>query len=73
VSAVDQLAAKLRSSYEQPGVAGKVAEIHLFGIRHAEALKGISLPALLERAGMSVKYRTEIRKGMNLAPYVTLK
>jgi hypothetical protein len=72
MSAVDDLATKLKSVYEQPGAGGKVVEIHLFGIRHAAALKGVSLPDLLARAGMSDNYKTEIRKAMNLAPYVTV-
>jgi hypothetical protein len=35
----------------------------LFGIRYAEDLAGLSIPAILERAGMSASYATEIRKG----------
>jgi hypothetical protein len=73
MSIVDDLAVKLKSVYEKPGAGGKVVEIHLFGIRNADALKGVSLPSLLERAGMGDSYKTEIRKGMNLAPYVDIR
>lgn len=72
MSSIDELATKLKSVYEKPGAGGKVVEIHLFGIQHAATLKGVSLPALLAKAGMSDNYKTEIRKAMNLAPYVTV-
>lgn len=70
MSMIDELASKLKASYERPGPGGKVVEIHLFGIRNADALKTVALPALIERAGLNESYRTEVRKGMNLAPYV---
>ena len=73
MTVVDELAQKLKAAYERPGAGGKVVEIHLFGIRHAERLKGVSLPNLLERAGMNESYKTEIRKGMNLAPFVSAR
>lgn len=73
MSVIDELATKLLRVYEKPGSGGKVAEIHLFGIRHAEALQTVSLRDLLERAGMSESYRVELRNGMNLAPFVVLR
>jgi len=51
----------------------KVVSIHLFGIRYSEQLRNISLPELVAKAGVHTPYATEIRKGMNLAKYVTLK
>ena len=50
-----------------------VVSIHLFGIRYAEALRWVSLPALVEAAGISPSYATEIRKGMNLSDFVVLR
>jgi len=73
MSAIDELAATLRAAYARPGPGGKVVEIHLFGIKHAEALKIVSLPALLGKAGMPDSYKTELRKGMNLAPFVSIR
>ncbi len=72
MSHIDDLSKTLKTAYEQSGRGGKVVEIHLFGIRYASQLQGVSLPHLLARAGMSDSYKTEIRKAMNLAPYVTI-
>jgi hypothetical protein len=73
MSVVDDLAAELKSVYERPGPGGKVVEIHLFGIRRAASLANVPLPAVLARAGLPDTYKTELRKAMNLAPYVTTK
>ena len=73
MSTIDALATELRARYERPGAIGKVVAIHLFGIEHARALATVSLPALLAKAGMPDSYKTELRKGMNLAPYVALR
>jgi len=51
----------------------QVTAIHLFGIKHAEELVALSVPEILERAGMRASYATEIRKGMKLARYVTVR
>ncbi len=50
-----------------------VVRIHLFGIRHADDLQGVDLRRLVDAAGIPKPYATEIRKGMRLAEYVTLK
>ena len=47
--------------------------IHLFGIRHADALWEVDLPELVAAAGVPKPYATEIRKGMRLAEYVSIK
>jgi hypothetical protein len=70
MSGLDDLARKLRDVTDHPKRGGKVVELHLFAIEHADALENVSLPALLGRAGMHDSYKTELRKGMNLAPYV---
>ena len=73
MSMIDELAKELREHYLRPGPSGKVVEIHLFGIRNAAALATLSLPALVTKAGLNESYKTEIRKGMNLALHVVLK
>jgi hypothetical protein len=73
MSIVDELARALKAAYDRPGPGGKVVEIHLFAIRNADQLKNVSLPVLLERAGMNTSYKTELRKGMNLAPFVSVR
>ena len=70
MSLLDDLAKELKEAYERPANRGKVVEIHLFGIKRAAALQSVSLPALLARAGMSDNYKTELRKAINLAPFV---
>jgi hypothetical protein len=70
MSSLDDLARKLRERTDHPRRGGKVVELHLFAIEHAGALENVSLPALLQRAGMHESYKTELRKGMNLAPFV---
>ncbi len=51
----------------------QVVQIHLFGIKYATQLDGMPLHELSERAGISKSYGTEIRKGINLSRYVSLK
>jgi hypothetical protein len=73
MSSLDDLARKLRERTDHPKRGGKVVELHLFAIEHAEVLENVSLPVLLQRAGMHDSYKTELRKGMNLAPFVRVK
>ena len=70
---IDELAAELKGACERPRSGGKLTEIHLFGIRHAQALRSVSIPAVLDKAGLGASYRTEINKGINLAPFVNLR
>jgi hypothetical protein len=72
MSQVDDLARELKASYVAAPRSEKVVQIHLFGIRRAAALRNVSLPDLLARAGMPDSYKTELRKGMRLAPFVRL-
>jgi hypothetical protein len=71
---IDQAAKLLAQMYRQ-GAATKEKSVyvHLFGIKYADELEGMSLPELTDRAGISLRYKTEIRKAMNLAKYVQLK
>jgi len=50
-----------------------VIAIHLFGIRWASQLEGISCKEVAIRAGIHESYGTEIRKGVNLAEYVSIR
>lgn len=51
---------------------GKVVTVHLFGIAHADQLRGENLPNFCISAGVPVSFATELRKGMSLARYVDL-
>ncbi len=70
---LQQLADELREMYETAPQGEQVVRIHLFGIKYARELRGISLPAVVDRAGLPHTYVTEINKGRNLAKYVNLK
>ena len=58
--------------YDDPDT-GKAVSVHLFGVRYSEVLEGMPLAEIVIRAGISENYKTEIRKGMNLAKYVVEK
>jgi hypothetical protein len=70
---IEQAAQELKRDYLHAAARKQVVAIHLFGIRHAKALKGMPLKEILLRAEMPVSYGTEIRKGMRLAEFVTIK
>ena len=70
MTAVDELAKKLRDAYDKAAESRKVVSIHLFGIAHASALKGLSKHDVAERAGLPHSYGTELNKGANLSEYV---
>ncbi len=68
---IDEAAQLLKAMVERGKAANEiVVHIHLFGIKYADEITGMSLKELTERAGISETYKTEIRKGMNLARYV---
>jgi hypothetical protein len=68
---IDEAAKLLKDMVERGKAANEtVVHIHLFGIMYASEISGMSLPELTQRAGISETYKTEIRKGMNLAAYV---
>jgi hypothetical protein len=69
---VSDLADELRVACETAKKGDVVVTIHLFGIEHADVLKGLDLRALAARAGISETYGTELRKGVRLADYVEI-
>lgn len=71
---IDEAARRLADMY-QKGAAQKeqVTHIHLFAITYADEITGMSLPEILARAGLPDSYKTELRKGINLAKYVRPK
>ncbi len=69
---IDELSRLLRADYDAAPKGCQLVSIHLFGIRHAKALRGVSKSAVAERAGLPSSYATEINKGARLAEYVTV-
>lgn len=62
----------LREAVVQAGEGEVVVSIHLYGIRYARQLEGLSLKDLVGDAQIPDSYRTEIRKGMKLSEYVRI-
>lgn len=69
----EELTRALRDAVLGAEDGNKVVAIHLFGIRYAKALDGRNLTELVDRAGLGKSWVTEIRKGVRLAEFVTLK
>ncbi len=63
----------LRDMYQNAPAGEKTTLIHLFGIKYADVLRGVSINFVAEQATGSDKYGTEIRKGIRLAKYVQLR
>ncbi len=69
----EELVRALRDAVLGAEEGNKVVAIHLFGIRYAEPLDGRNLTELVVRAGLGKSWATEIRKGVRLAEFVSLK
>jgi hypothetical protein len=70
---IGELASELRRSVDAAPDGDRVVRIHLFGIKRANELRGVSLKELVQLAGIPYSYHTEIHKGMRLADWVRLK
>lgn len=70
---VGEAALELKRAYELGTKRGRIAlHIHLFGIKHADDLRELSIREVVKLAGVP-NYVSEINKGRNLAEYVQLK
>ena len=65
-----ELATELHDAVLRAPEGDIVVSIHLFGIRRARELQGVSLKDLVKAARIPQSYHTEIHKGMRLAEYV---
>jgi hypothetical protein len=70
---INELASELRKAVAAAPDGKKVVTIHLFGIEHAKSLVGVDAARLAEPAGESRTYGTELKKGANLAAFVTIR
>jgi hypothetical protein len=73
ITTARELAEVLRRELGRAAKGERVVTIHLFGIRHAVDLRTVSIPEVLEIAGVPGVYVTEVHKGMKLADYVEIK
>ncbi len=69
----DELGGILQSMYDSAPQGYKVANIHLFGIRHAAAIQdgNLSVKAIVLSSGLKECYIAEVYKGVRLSRYVT--
>lgn len=58
-------------SFARPGE--RVLRLNLFGIQHADRLRGVNLGALVEDAGFGRSLAAEVRRGVRLAGHVQAK
>lgn len=70
---VNEAANILREMYRKAPKGGKATSIHLFGIKYAKELNGLSIADIADQATGNESYQVEIRKGIRLAKYVRLK
>lgn len=69
----EQLSKIFAQRYHSAAPGMTVVTIHLFGIEFAQALEGHPLKEICAAADVPVSYGTELRKGMRLAEFVSLK
>jgi len=63
----------LADMYAKAEPKEKSVTIHLFGIKYADQIKEMSAREIVVGAGLPESYKTEIRKGINLAKYVEVR
>ncbi len=61
---------KLREMYDSAPYGEQVAQIHLFGIKYADELEGLTNAEIVRHSGLYESYITEVAKGRRLAKYV---
>ena len=74
--AIEEAAELLARDHDFAEGGGKSIAIHLFGVKHAEDLKHLSVHELEEvaaQAGLSKSYGTELRKMIRLSEFVQVK
>ena len=69
----DEAGEMLRQMYLSAPIGEQAAHVHLFGIKYADRLGGLSNPEIVRRSGLASSYATKVNKGLNLAKYVVLK
>ena len=72
---ITELANRLRDMYRNASEGESVCMIHLFGVMFASEIRGsgASCKTIVQAAGISETYVTEVNKGVKLAKYVHVK
>ena len=66
-----ELCDKLAEMYNSANPKEHATMIHLFGIKYASEIEKYRIKDIVLGAGLYESYHTEVRKGMNLAKYVS--
>jgi len=72
---ITELGEQLKQMYNSAPDKEQSIFIHLFGIKFGEIIlhNKYSVAEIVEASGIKESYKTEVRKGVNLSKYVTLK
>jgi len=72
---IKELSDILLDMYGNASQGGKAVMVHLFGVKYAEQIEscGGTAKDIVKAAGIRDSYSTEIRKGVRLAEYVSVK
>lgn len=70
---IDQGSKILAQMYQEALPKEKALSIHLFAIKYADQIRDMSAKDIVVGAGLPESYKTEIRKGINLAKYVEVR
>ena len=70
---LEQASKLLKEMYDEAPDKEKVLFIHLFAIEYADQIEDMSAKDIVVGADLPESYKTEIRKGINLAKYVQLR
>lgn len=70
---IDRASKILARMYQTALPKEKALSIHLFAIKYADEIREMSAKDIAVGAGLPESYKTEIRKGINLAKYVEVK
>ena len=70
---LEQASKLLAEMYGKSSYNEKVLSIHLFEIKYADQIADMSARNVVVGAGLPESYKTEIRKGINLAKCIQLK
>ena len=70
---IDQASHVLAKMYQNAPPKEKALSIHLFAIKYADQIKDMSAKDIVVGVELPESYKTEIRKGINLAKYVEMR
>ncbi len=70
---IEEASKILKQMYQEALPKEKALSVHRFAIIYANEIRDLSAKDIAIGAGLPVSYKTEIRKGINLAKYVEVR